>query len=110
MQTAIKLLITVAVITACTAMGRRYPSLAGLIATMPITTLLVLFWLHSESPDDRARLAAFTQGVVWGIVPSALFFITATWCFRKGIPFPTTLALSSGIWLAGAILHQLLLR
>jgi uncharacterized membrane protein (GlpM family) len=110
MQTLVKLLISLAVIYSCVAVGRRYPSLAGLIATMPITTLLVLFWLYSEGREDYERFAAFTRGVVWGIIPSVLFFLTATWCFRKGIPFPATIAISFGAWLMGAILHQLLLR
>ncbi len=110
METLVKILISLAVITTCVAIGKRFPSLAGLIATAPVTTLIVLFWLYSEGREDYARLAAFTRGVVWGIVPSALFFITATWCFRKEIPFLTTIAISFGVWLIGAIFHQLLLR
>ena len=41
----LKLVITNAVIIACTQIGRKYPTLAGLIATMPLTSLIVLVWL-----------------------------------------------------------------
>jgi uncharacterized membrane protein (GlpM family) len=109
-QTLVKLLISLAVITGCVAVGRRFPSVAGLIATAPITTLIVLFWFYSEGREDYARFAAFTQGVVWGILPSVLFFLTATWCFRREIPFLTTIAISFGVWLIGAVLHLLFIR
>jgi uncharacterized membrane protein (GlpM family) len=109
-QTVVKLLISLALIYGCVAVGRRYPSLAGLIATAPVTTLIVLFWLYSEGREDYARFAAFTKGVVWGVLPSVLFFITATWCFRREVPFLKTLAISFGVWLIGAALHQLLIR
>ncbi len=110
MQTFVKLLISLAVIYGCVAVGRRFPSLAGLVATAPITTLIVLFWLYSEGRKDYARFAAFTQGAVWGILPSVLFFLTATWCFRREIPFLATIAISFGVWLIGAVLHQLFIR
>ena len=110
MQFVIKLLISMAIIAGCAAIGRRLPTLAGLIATMPITTLIVLFWLHSDSPEDFPRFAEFSKGVVWGILPSMLFFITAYVCFRKGIPFLTTIGFSSCVWLLGAVVHQWLLR
>jgi uncharacterized membrane protein (GlpM family) len=110
MQFFIKILISTAIISGCAAIGRRFPSLAGLIATMPITTLIVLFWLQSDSPEDFHKFAEFSKGVVWGIVPSMLFFIMAYVCFRKEVPFLTTIGLSFGIWLLGAVVHQWLLR
>ena len=42
MEFAVKLLITNLVIAGCAVLGRRHPSLAGLIASMPLTTLAVL--------------------------------------------------------------------
>ena len=41
----IKLLISVGVIVFCTQIGRKLPTLAGLIAVMPLTGLIVLLWL-----------------------------------------------------------------
>ena len=38
----VKLLITNLVIISCAQIGRRFPSLAGLVAAMPITTLAVM--------------------------------------------------------------------
>lgn len=88
MQFAVKLLISMLLISACAAVGKKIPSPAGLIATLPLTTLVVLIWLHTEDEGDYARFAAFSKGVVWEIIPSMLFFITAYGCFRKEVPLP----------------------
>jgi uncharacterized membrane protein (GlpM family) len=110
MHFAIKLLITNGVIIACAALGRRYPSLAGLLATMPLTTLAVLFWLASDHPGDRQLLAGFTRGVLWGIGPTVLFFGVAYWLLRRDLPLTWAVGAGGVAWLIGAVTHQLLLR
>ena len=42
MKFVIKLLISVCIISICAAVARKVPSLAGLIAVMPLTGLIVL--------------------------------------------------------------------
>jgi hypothetical protein len=108
-QYALKILVTVAVIVLCAQIGRRYPSLAGLIATMPLTGLLVLMWLYADNPGDKALMVGYTRGVLFGIVPSILFYLTALVCFNRGMGLGATLGVSFGVWLAGAFLHQLFL-
>ncbi len=105
MKFLLRLLLTNAVIVCAAQLGKRFPSAAGLIATMPLTTLLVLFWLHAEQPGDREALVRYTRGVVWGILPSIAFFLTALACFERRLPLPLTLAASFAVWLAGALLH-----
>jgi len=106
MNFALKLLLANAVIVACVQLGKRAPSLAGLIATMPLTTLIVMFWLNSENPGNRELMVSYTKGVVWGIVPSAAFFIAALCCFTWRMPFSAALAVSFVVWLVGALVHQ----
>jgi uncharacterized membrane protein (GlpM family) len=102
----VKLLITNAVIVLCVRIGHRYPSLGGLIATMPLTSLAVLIWLWSDHPGDYRLMNGYTAGVLWGIIPTVLFFVTALFCFRRELPLAVTLAASFATWLAGAALHQ----
>jgi uncharacterized membrane protein (GlpM family) len=110
MQYTIKLLVTVAVIVAATAIGKKYPSLAGLIATMPLTGLLVLLWLYADSPGDKVLMVGYTRGAIFGIVPSIMFYLTALVCFTRGMSLAWTLSASFAVWLAGAFVHQLLVR
>lgn len=110
MEFFIKLLITNAIIVSCVLLGKRFPTLAGLIATMPLTSLLVLVWLHTDNPDNLRLMTDYTRGVLWGIIPTVLFFTVAWFCFKNRLHLPLTLFASFAVWLAGAAVHQCLLR
>jgi hypothetical protein len=83
MRFALRLVLSICVIIFCTQIGKRAPSLAGLIAVMPLTGLIVLVWLYSDNPGDFGLMADYTKAVLWGLVPSVLFFLTAFVCFRR---------------------------
>jgi uncharacterized membrane protein (GlpM family) len=107
---ALKLLASNLLIISCVLIGRRFPSLGGLIATMPITTLIVLLWLYSDNGSNSNSLVPFVSGVFWGIIPTLLFFGAAWIALRRGLPLPQTLAISSAVWLLAASVHQALLK
>ena len=110
MKFVIKLLISVCVISICAAIARKVPSLAGLIAVMPLTGLIVLIWLYLDNPGNFALMTDYAKGALWGIVPSILFFLVAFICFHRHLPLWIVLCASFAVWLVGAIFHQLLLR
>lgn len=110
MQFVIKLLISIAVIVFCGQIGRKAPTLGGLIATMPLTGVIVLVWLYSDSPGNFRLMENYTKGALWGIAPSILFFIIAYVCFHKHLPLSFVLTASFGAWLIGAFIHQWFLR
>lgn len=110
MEIAIKAMISLVIILTCTYIGRGIPSLAGLIATMPLTALIVLCWLYVDNPGRRDIIAGYATGAAFGVLPSLLFFVSAMICFKRDLPFAITLVISFAIWSAGAIVHQLILR
>ncbi len=110
MQFAVRLAAALTVIVIAAWIGRHLPKVGGLIATMPLTTLIVMLWLYSERPGDLAQMRDYTLGVLWGIGPSVLFFIVAYLCFRRQIGLAGTLCASFGAWLLGAALHVWLLH
>ena len=110
MRFVIKLLISICVIVFCTQIGRRLPTLAGLIAVMPLTGLIVLVWLYLDNPGDFTLITAYTKGALWGIVPSILFFLMAFLCFRAQLSLWIVLCASFAVWLIAAFVHQWLLK
>ncbi len=110
MRFLIKLLISVCVIVFCTQIGRKLPTLAGLIAVMPLTGLIVLVWLHLDNPDNFNLMTNYTTGALWGIIPSILFFLVAFVCFRKQLPIWIVLCAGFAVWLIAAFIHQWLLN
>jgi uncharacterized membrane protein (GlpM family) len=110
MPFALKLILSNGVILLCVWLGKRYPTLAGLIATMPLTSLIVLLWLQSESPGGSTQLTSYVGGVFFGVIPTMLFFAAAWLCLKRGCQLPSTLVVSFAVWIAAALLHQLLLK
>jgi len=110
MQFIIKLIITNLIIVSCVQIGRKLPTLAGLIATMPLTSLIVLVWLHMDNPRDFRLMTQYTRGVLWGILPTVFFFVAAWFCFRRHCPLSQALSAGFGVWLVGAVVHQWLVQ
>lgn len=105
----IKLLLSNLIIVACVLVGRRWPGLGGLIATMPLTSLIVLLWLYSDDPSQTARINAYVQGVLWGIGPTIAFFAALLLCLKRGMAVLPALLTGAVCWAVGAALHRMLL-
>jgi F0F1-type ATP synthase assembly protein I len=86
------------------------PTLAGLIAVMPLTGLIVLVWLYIDNPGNFALMTDYTKGAVLGIVPTIMFFLVAFLCFHKQLPLWMVLCAGFAVWLVGAFIHQWLLK
>ena len=110
MRFLVKLLVSVGIIAVCSQIGRKLPSLAGLIAVMPLTGLIVLIWLYTEAPGNFNLMTEYTKGALWGIVPSILFFLVAFTCFRRQLSLWIVLCASFAVWLIAAFIHQWLLH
>jgi uncharacterized membrane protein (GlpM family) len=110
MRFVIKLFISMCIITLCSQIGRKLPTLAGLIAVMPLTGLIVLIWLYLDNPGNFSLMTEYTKGALWGIVPTILFFLVAFLCFQKRLSLWIVLCVSFAVWIIAAFIHQLLLK
>ena len=88
----IKAAISGAIVAAVSEIARRYPGWGGLLASLPLTSLLAMIWLWRDSHDPE-RVAELVGSTVWFIVPSLPMFIVLPWMLRSGLAF----------WLAFAI-------
>jgi uncharacterized membrane protein (GlpM family) len=110
MQILLKAVISLVIIFVATGIAKKFPSIAGLIAVMPLTGALVLVWVYLENKGNPIIMQDFAWGALWGILPSILFFIVAFLCFKKQLSLPIVLCSCFGIWLAGAIVHQWVIK
>lgn len=110
MQFIIKVSLSLSIILFATAIGKKIPSLGGLIAVMPLTGALVLVWIHMETQGDPGVMQMFSKAAFLGILPSVLFFCVAFLCYRNSLSLPVVLLLSFSAWGAAAIAHQWLLK
>ena len=101
----VKVTLSAFIIAGVSELAKRMPSLGGLIAAMPLTTLLALIWLYAETGDYQLA-HDFTRSVLFAIVPTIFFFITALYLFKRGTSFITILVVSFVIFLGAAAIHQ----
>jgi hypothetical protein len=101
----VKVAVSALIIAGVSELAKRMPSLGGLIAAMPLTTLLVLIWLYAETGDYQLA-HTFTRSVLYAIIPTIFFFITALYLFKRGTSFITLLFISFVVFLGAAVVHQ----
>ncbi len=108
MPLLLKGIVSAAIIVALSELARRHAILSGLLAAMPLTTLLVILWIYVDT-RDVATIARFSGAVLWALIPTAFFFVALVVALRKGMAFWPALGLSMMVWLVGAALHLWLL-
>jgi len=89
----IKAAISGVIVAAVSEIARRYPGWGGLLASLPLTSLLAILWLWRDSRDPE-RVAELVGSTLWFILPSLPMFVALPWLLRSGVGFWIALALS----------------
>jgi hypothetical protein len=89
----IKAALSGAIVAAVSEIARRYPGWGGLVASLPLTSLLAMVWLWRDSHDPE-RVAELAGSAFWFILPSLPMFLALPWLLRSGMAFWLALALS----------------
>jgi hypothetical protein len=71
--------------------ARRYPGWGGLVASLPLTSLMAMMWLWRDT-GDAARVGALSTSIFWFIIPSLPMFFVIPAMLRSGIGFWPTIA------------------
>lgn len=77
------------IVMAVSEIARRSPTFGGLIASLPLVSLLGIIWLWRDGVDS-ARIAAHAESTFWFVLPSLPMFLAVPYLLRHGI----------GLWLA----------
>ena len=71
--------------------AKRYPGFGGLIASLPLVSVLGMIWLWRDKPD-AANMAAHSEGTFWFVIPSLPMFLLIPAMLRHGFSFWASLA------------------
>ena len=89
---AVKALISGLIVAAVSEIAKRYPGLGGLIASLPLVSVLGMLWLWHDKPDAQ-NMAAHAEGTFWFVLPSLPMFLVIPAMLRVGFNFYVALAL-----------------
>lgn len=92
-------------VTIISEVARRSPGLGGLIASLPLVSLLSIIWLWRETSDVE-RIASQAEATFWFVLPSLPMFLAFPTMLRHGVSFRLALAigclLTMGLYLVTA--------
>ncbi len=98
-----KALISGAVVAAVSEIAKRYPGLGGLVASLPMVSVLGMVWLWRDTHDAN-RMAAHASGTFWFVLPSLPMFLVIPALLKRGAGFWPALGagclLTMGLYLA----------
>lgn len=108
-QLAIKAALSGVVIAAASELARRNPGWGGLVASLPLTTLLALVWLWRDAPEpDRA--ADFLVGTALYVLAALPSFFVIAALLRRGTGLAPSLIGGSLCAMAGYLVLMWLAR
>lgn len=80
------------VVALVTVIARRHPGWGGLLAALPLTSLLALGLLYAETGDVE-RVSALSLSILAFVVPSIPMFVALPILLRSGVGFWPSFAL-----------------
>lgn len=66
--------------------ARRSPGIGGLIASLPLVSVLAIIWLWRDTSDIE-RIAAHAESTFWFVLPSLPMFLIFPAMLRHGLGF-----------------------
>lgn len=91
MSAILKVLITAVLVVAISEVSKRSTLVGGLLASLPLTSLLAIVWLQLDTGDTE-KVAALTTSIFWLVLPSLVFFVLFPALLERGVAFGTSMA------------------
>ncbi len=89
----IKAIVSGILVAAISTVAKRYPGWGGLIASLPLVSVLSMMWLYGETRDAES-VAKLSLGAFWFFLPSIPMFLVIQWLLRSGFGFAVTMAIA----------------
>ena len=82
----VKALVSGAVVAAVSEIAKRYPGWGGLVASLPLVSVLGMVWLWRDTHDPQ-RMAAHAAATFWFVLPSLPMFLAVPALLKRGAGF-----------------------
>ena len=89
----IKTFITAVVVVTVAEIAKRSSLLAGLIASIPLTSFLAFIWLYWDTRDSQ-RVIDLSYSIIWMVIPSFTFFIILPLALKFNVSFVLSMILA----------------
>lgn len=109
MYVLIKILISAVIIGAVTEISRRFPTYGGIVAALPLVSLLSIIWLYFQGEHSQS-LSKFAFGVLLGFPATAVLLFIVYISLKHSVSLLLAIAFGVGGWLIFIVLQESLLK
>ncbi|HEX8225989.1 MAG TPA: DUF3147 family protein [Allosphingosinicella sp.] len=95
----IKAVISGIIVALVSEIAKRNPGLGGLLASLPLISVLGMIWLWRDT-GDPVRMAAHAEATFWFVLPSLPMFLLIPFMMRSGFSFWLALAAGCALTIA----------
>ncbi len=82
----VKALVSGVLVAAVSEIAKRYPGWGGLVASLPLVSVLGMVWLWRDTSDPQ-RMAAHATATFWFVLPSLPMFLLVPALLKRGVGF-----------------------
>ena len=99
-----------AIVVGASELAKKTTLLGALVISIPVTSIMAMIWLYKDTGDTE-KIAAFSESLLWLVLPSLVLFIVLPILLRRGWEFTpalavgivsTILAYGIGLWVASS--------
>jgi hypothetical protein len=109
MFTIVKIIVSAIIIGVITEVSRRFPSQGGIIAALPIVSVLSIIWLYIQG-EHAETLSKFALAVVWGIPSTIVMLVIIGIALQHSIQLFISIGLGMAGWLVFLIAQDILVK
>jgi hypothetical protein len=105
----IKVFLSATVIVTVSEVAKRSSLLGGMIASLPLVSILAMTWIYIDTKDID-KISQLSTSILWLVIPSWTLLFTLPIFLKKGIGFYASLGLSALLTMIAYSLMLILLR
>ncbi len=92
----VKLAVTTVLSVAISEIAKKSSLIAAILASVPIISVLAMFWLYYDTKDIE-KVSALSTSVFWLVLPSLILFVSLPFLLRQGVNFYLSITVSIGL-------------
>jgi F0F1-type ATP synthase assembly protein I len=109
MYVVVKVIVSAIVIGIVTEIARRFPLYGGIVAALPLVSLLSIMWLYFQG-EQNTTLSKFALGVLWGFPATAVLLLIVYISLKHSIPLFLSIGFVIGGWLVFLFVQDFILK
>ncbi|ABR48040.1 conserved hypothetical protein [Alkaliphilus metalliredigens QYMF] len=109
MFTVVKIMISAVIIGIVTEVSMRFPTYGGIIAALPIVSLLSLIWIHIQG-EQTQFLSKFVFGVLRGLPATGILLLIVAMALRANVKLTASIIMGICGWGVSLVIQKFVFK